>query len=191
MENHTSAINVQVDSKTKKEATEILNQIGISMSTLINATLKQVIINKGIPFELSLKSKPSESMIRALQEAYAIAESPENYKSYDNANQLFKDVLDDNWTKTTRITKTKEFDKHLKKMKKQGKDLKKLEVVIDTLASKKKLDKRYRNHKLRDNKYFKNCYECHIEPDWLLVYRWSNNELVLLLVGTGSHSELF
>lgn len=93
MGNTTSAINVQVDSKTKKEATEILNQIGISMSTLINATLKQVIINKGIPFELSLKSKPSESMIRAFQEAYAIAESPENYKSYNDVDKMFEDIL--------------------------------------------------------------------------------------------------
>ena len=93
MENTTSAINVQVDSKTKKEATEILNQIGISMSTLINATLKQVVINKGIPFKLSLKSKPSESMIRALKEAYAIAETPESYKSYKNADEMIKEIL--------------------------------------------------------------------------------------------------
>ena len=93
MNNSTSAINVQVDSKTKKEATEILNQIGISMSTLINATLKQVIINQGIPFELNLKAKPSDSMIRAFREAYAIAETPEEYKSYDSADQLFEDIL--------------------------------------------------------------------------------------------------
>ena len=93
MGNYTSAINVQVDTKTKQEATKILNEIGISMSTLINATLKQVVINKGIPFELTLKSKPSESMIRALQEAYAIAENPEEYKSYDDVDEMFEDIL--------------------------------------------------------------------------------------------------
>ena len=42
-----------------------------------------------------------------------------------------------------------------------------------------------------DTPSFKNCRECHIEPDWLLVYRFNNNELLLVLVETGSHSNLF
>lgn len=44
---------------------------------------------------------------------------------------------------------------------------------------------------LTNSKYYKNCGECHIEPDWLLIYKYSNDELILLLVATGSHSELF
>ena len=44
---------------------------------------------------------------------------------------------------------------------------------------------------LTDSKHYKNCGECHIEPDWLLVYQYIDNELVLVLVATGSHSELF
>lgn len=53
------------------------------------------------------------------------------------------------------------------------------------------LEPKYRVHKLYDNKKFKDCRECHIEPDWLLIYKTDNNQLILLLVETGSHSELF
>lgn len=47
------------------------------------------------------------------------------------------------------------------------------------------------NHKLINDKYFTDCNECHIEPNWLLVYKIKNNELILLLFATGSHSDLF
>jgi len=95
----TSAINVQVDSKTKKEATAILNVLGLSMSTAINIFLKQIVKTESIPFKIS-------------------------------------------------------------------------------------------NHKLNDNKYYKNCYDCHIEPDWLLVYRYEKENLILILINTGSHSDI-
>lgn len=81
--------------------------------------------------------------------------------------------------------------KQLKKAIKQRKDIKKIEFVIEELANKKELDAKYKNHNLTNSKTYKNCGECHIEPDWLLIYRYQNNELVLLLVATGSHSELF
>lgn len=44
---------------------------------------------------------------------------------------------------------------------------------------------------LNDSKNYKNCRECHIEPDWLLVYQYVDNQLILILVATGSHSDLF
>ena len=93
--------------------------------------------------------------------------------------------------KKIQIKTTKEFNKHLRKIVKQGKDLNKLKTVIYNLSRGQELDKKHRNHKLRDNKYFKNCYECHIEPDWLLVYQFLDDNLLLLLVNTRSHSELF
>lgn len=83
------------------------------------------------------------------------------------------------------------FKKSLKKVLKQGKDLDKLLDVVDKLANMEELEQKYRNHKLVDNKYYKNCGECHIEPDWLLVYQYNENELILLLVATGSHSDIF
>lgn len=89
------------------------------------------------------------------------------------------------------IQRSNIFKKQYKKLLKQGKDISKLVSVIEILSVGGKLDKRYKDHTLNDNKYFKDCRECHIEPDWLLVYKYLNNELILYLVTTGSHSELF
>ncbi len=74
---------------------------------------------------------------------------------------------------------------------KQEKDISKMGYVIGVLANGDKLDTKYNDHLLNDNKYYKGCRECYIKPDWLLVYKIVNNELILYLVGTGSHSELF
>ncbi len=63
--------------------------------------------------------------------------------------------------------------------------------VVDKLACGKKLELKYKNHNLINDKYYKNCGECHIDPDWLLVYQYNNDKLILILVNTGSHSELF
>ena len=82
------------------------------------------------------------------------------------------------------------FKKSLKKMQKQNKDLDELLDVVDKLAQKEELDPKYRNHKLKDDKYYKNCSECHIRPDWLLIYQYNDNELLLLLMNTGSHTDL-
>ncbi len=65
--------------------------------------------------------------------------------------------------------------------------------MLNILISGEKLPKKYRDHALINNKYFNNCRECHIEPDWLLVYKYNNDELndelILYLIGTGSHTE--
>lgn len=86
---------------------------------------------------------------------------------------------------------TKNFKKEYKRVMKQGKDISKLNIVISKIASGELLEEKYKDHKLYDNKKFKNCRECHIEPDWLLVYKIDDMQLILLLVETGSHSELF
>ena len=83
------------------------------------------------------------------------------------------------------------FKKQYKKIKKQGKDLSKLYKIIEKLANGEKLESRYKNHNLIKNKLYKDCKECYIEPDWLLIYKIKNNELILLLSATGTHSELF
>ncbi len=81
---------------------------------------------------------------------------------------------------------TNNFKKQYKKIEKQGKDLRKLYDVIEKLANQEELDLKYKDHFLIDNKYFKNCRECHIEPDWLLVYKYVDKKLILLLFATGS-----
>lgn len=89
------------------------------------------------------------------------------------------------------VVGTSAFKRELKLIKKRHKDLEKLRIVVNKLSNGEVLDEKYRDHSLVDNKRFKDCRECHIEPDWLLVYRINNDELILLLVETGSHSDLF
>lgn len=86
---------------------------------------------------------------------------------------------------------TSRFKSDYKKIRKQNKDINKLIEVLEVLANGEELDEKYRNHKLINDKTFKDCQECHITPDWLLVYKIQDNELILLLFATGSHSDLF
>ena len=58
------------------------------------------------------------------------------------------------------------------------------------LSKKQQLDSKYRDHQLCSDKRFKGCRDCHIEPDWILIYKYLEDEIVLLLVNTGSHSEV-
>ena len=86
-----------------------------------------------------------------------------------------------------KITST--FKKSYKLMKKRGLDISLLDKVIDDIRQGKELDTKYRNHELKGK--FKGFYECHIQPDWLLIYFIENNILTLTLVDTGSHADIF
>ena len=89
------------------------------------------------------------------------------------------------------VVTSNKFNKQLKKIIKQGKKLEKLSNVVKKLANGENLESKYKDHALNDTKYYKNCRECHIEPYWLLFYKYKNTELILYLVVTGSHSDLF
>jgi mRNA interferase YafQ len=84
---------------------------------------------------------------------------------------------------------TTQFKKDLKLAKKQNKNLDQLFEVVNILAEGGTLDARYRDHDLSGN--YKGTRECHIEPDWLLVYEIKDEVLVLMLYRLGTHSELF
>ena len=84
---------------------------------------------------------------------------------------------------------TNQFKKDIKLAQKQGKDIEKLFFVVDILASGEPLPAKFRDHDLTGD--YKGCRECHIEPDWLLVYEKDNGLLILMLNRVGSHSELF
>ncbi len=84
---------------------------------------------------------------------------------------------------------TNQFKKDLKLAEKQNKNLNKPFEVIEILANGETLDARYKDHGLAGN--YKGTHECHIEPDWLLIYEIRNNILVLMLYRLGTHSELF
>lgn len=83
----------------------------------------------------------------------------------------------------------KSFKKDYKRVKKQGYNITKLETVISLLANEQQLPEFYRDHALKGD--YEGFRECHIQPDWLLIYRVEKGRLVLALSHTGSHSELF
>lgn len=81
------------------------------------------------------------------------------------------------------------FKKDYKRIKKRGYDTRLLETVIDMLAEGKPLPAEYKDHGLSGD--YKGCRECHISPDWLLVYEIIEKELLLYLTRTGTHSDIF
>ncbi len=84
---------------------------------------------------------------------------------------------------------TSQFKKDMKRLLKQGADKEKVDAVINALREGKGLPERMRDHALTGR--YRGNRECHIEPDWLLIYRILADELVLVAVRTGSHAELF
>lgn len=86
-----------------------------------------------------------------------------------------------------KIVRKSRFKKDYRKLRSAAKNVQKLVDVLEKLAAGEELDSRYRDHNLIGD--YVGHRECHIEPDWLLIYKIEDEELVL--VRTGSHSELF
>lgn len=84
---------------------------------------------------------------------------------------------------------TTRMKRDLKLIKKRGKDISKLETVLDILLSGEDLPEKYKDHQLKGE--MREFRECHIEPDWLLVYRKEDDNLILYATATGSHADLF
>nr|WP_321261188.1 type II toxin-antitoxin system YafQ family toxin [uncultured Sphaerochaeta sp.] len=86
---------------------------------------------------------------------------------------------------------TGQFKKDYKKAVKRGCNPKKLEEVITILCNEQPLPPSFHDHPLVNSKGYKGMRECHIQPDWLLVYKIVQDALILKLIRTGTHSDLF
>ena len=84
---------------------------------------------------------------------------------------------------------TSRFKKDLKNSKKQHKDVDLLIDIIYKLCNEEKLDSKYKDHSLTGD--YVDCRECHINPDWLLIYQVNLSNMMIILIRLGSHSELF
>lgn len=87
------------------------------------------------------------------------------------------------------ISYSNKFKKSVRLAKKRGYSIELLEEVVDKLQKNGKLPKQYKSHLLTEN--YQDCWECHIKPNWLLVWKQNDTELTLLLLDTGTHSDLF
>ena len=88
-----------------------------------------------------------------------------------------------------RVEATSKFKRDVKHCKKQQKDMEKFKIVSALLEHGQSLKPHHRDHLLTGN--WSGYRECHIEPDWLLIYRVDDTKKVIIFVRTGSHSELF
>lgn len=86
-----------------------------------------------------------------------------------------------------KIVYTNRFKRDFKKLKGKNKDIEKIKTVINLLFKRKFLEDKYRDHKLSGK--YNQCRDCHIEPDWILIYKISSDELTLYR--TGTHADLF
>ena len=87
------------------------------------------------------------------------------------------------------ITYTGQFKKSLKRCVKRGLDLKVFTDTLDLLQANGQLPPEYKPHRLVGD--YSGCWECHMQPNWLLIWRQNDTELELVLIDTGSHSDLF
>lgn len=94
MASMTSAININVDTEVKNEATTILKGLGLNMSTFINMALTQVVKRNGVPFEV-VNPTPSKELLEALSEVKEMINNPEKYPRYSNREDLKKALLSD------------------------------------------------------------------------------------------------
>ena len=91
-----------------------------------------------------------------------------------------------------KIFLSKKYVRDLKLLKKRKDfDVEALAETLLKLSNGEILDKKYKDHKLQNSRNYKNYRECHITNDWLLIYRIDNDNLLLLLLRTGTHSDLF
>ncbi len=86
-----------------------------------------------------------------------------------------------------RLLTTNRFEKDIERSRKRGKNLDKLWRIVERLLSRQSLDPRNRPHRLSGN--WSACWECHLEPDWLLI--WDQRKDALILVRTRTHADLF
>ena len=89
------------------------------------------------------------------------------------------------------IQKTSQFQKDFKKCLKRGLNIDEFVKVLGLLQQGLPIPEKYKDHPLQPSKEYRNCRELHIDPDWLLIYKYSNDYIILYLVRTGSHSDLF
>lgn len=87
-----------------------------------------------------------------------------------------------------KIKRTTVFKKDFKNAVKSGLDIKEFKTVVRFLQNGEALPEKYKDHKLTGN--WKGYRDCHITPDWILIYQYKENELILVLARTGSHSKL-
>ncbi len=160
-------INIRMDADLKRQFEAFCADMGMTMTTAFNVFARKAVREYRIPFEIS-GDVPNPETVEAIQE---VKRMKADYLPMYN------------------IRPTTKFQKDLKRVKKRGFDISLLTDIIKKLAAGEPLPEKNRDHQLSGD--YAGCRECHITPDWLLIYEVDGDELILYLTRTGSHSDLF
>ena len=169
---------ISIDADVKAQAQALFADFGLDLSTAINIFLRQSIRENCIPFSIQ-REVPNADTIAAMREADDMVNHPEQY---GRPEEGFGGMKYD-------VRMSARFKKDMKLVQKRGYDQRLIFEVIELLANGMKLDEKYKDHLLTGD--YGGFRECHITPDWLLVYQYREQELLLLLSRTGTHSDLF
>ena len=182
---------ISIDSKLKKEAQALFKELNMDMSSAVSLFLTQAVLQRGIPFSIGLEI-PNEGTIAAINEYPLIKKDKETYRRYDSFDEILAEIHEEDLKYNTgkyKIIRTNSFKRDIRLAEKRGLDTEKLNKVVKTLANGEELPEKYKDHALIGD--YAGFRECHIERDWLLIYRKEEEELELILLRNGKHSDLF
>ena len=172
-----ATLQLRVDDSLKAKADALFSSLGLDTSTAVRIFLASSIENNGLPFAVRHKAEP-------LSLETAVSDS----RNRTNLHGPFKTAQEAVASMLEEIVYTNRMKRDVKLMKKRGRNLEKLVEVLNLLASGNPLPQKYKDHRLTGN--LNDFRECHIEPDWLLMYQIFENELILSATATGSLSDL-
>ena len=176
-------ITAKIKEGEKSRFTETCDKIGTSPSNAIRMFVTAFNQRGGFPFDPANPYGFNEETLAAIKDA---SDETNLIGPFNTVEEMF-DTLDEQ--PMLKLFATKKFKKDYKRCKKQGKNFDTLKKVIKDLQDEKQLEEKYRDHALSGN--YQGSRECHIEPDFLLIYRIDNKKLILTTVRIGSHAELF
>ena len=156
---------IRMEPELKAQAAALFKSLGMDLSTATGIFYRQALRCHGLPFEVKV-DEPNAVTYAAME---AAEKGEDMYGPFDSVADLMEAL----------------------NAIKRGCDPKKLEEVITLLCNEQPLAEAYRDHALTNSRNYKDMRECHIEPDWLLVYKVVRQTLILKLIRTGSHSDLF
>lgn len=181
----TTPTQIRIETNTKKQANELFATLGMDMSGAVNIFLNQCILRGGIPFQIEVPryGRDTEEAIAEARKLLHDNHAP----TYHSMAEYHAALAGDDQMYGIRITS--KYAKSYKRMRKRGMDMSLLDDVVDCLRQGKLLAPKYKDHALSGN--YKGFRECHIKPDWLLVYAIDKDVLVLVLSDTGTHADIF
>jgi YafQ family addiction module toxin component/addiction module RelB/DinJ family antitoxin len=172
----TSTIRARIEPTLKEDVEKLFKKMGLSTTEAINLFYRQVKLRNGLPFNVVIPNKTTEKVFKD-------TDANRNLIRCEDAEDMFDKL--GIWMRIPSYTK--QFAKDLKRMEQRGKPPEKIKNIIKKLVDEERLDVNYKDHKLIGN--YKGRRECHVEPDWLLIYKIIDSEIIF--ERTGTHSDLF